>query len=124
MPLLAARPPGAGAPQAAGRMERLTYRLKKADRKGNTVRAFTGGAVDARQQPDSSARPPDEEVPGILAGGARDRKLAVPKATDRKRARAHPERVMPTASPVKWAELLKRERLGLDARNAPSAAEG
>ena len=55
---------------------------------------------------------------GILAGGARDRKRVVPKATHRKRAHAHPDRVTPTASPVKWADLLNRV-WGVDALECP-----
>ncbi len=42
----------------------------------------------------------------------------VPKATHRKRAHAHPDHVTPTASPVKWAELLKRV-WGIDALKCP-----
>ena len=51
--------------------------------------AFSNGAAGAAVQPDSSARASNAGVFGILAGGSKDRKLVVPKATHRKRAHAH-----------------------------------
>ena len=54
----------------------------------------------------------------LIPTGSKDRKLVVPKATHRKRAHAHPDHVTPTASPVKWAELLKRV-WGIDALKCP-----
>jgi hypothetical protein len=97
----------------------LTYRLKKPDRKGNTVLVLSPVELLMRV---SSLIPapghPTRRYLGILAGGAKDRKRVVPKGTHRKRAHAHPDRVAPTASPVKWAELLKRV-WGLDALECP-----
>jgi hypothetical protein len=97
----------------------LTYRLKKPDRKGNTVLVLSPVELLMRV---SSLIPapghPTRKYLGILAGGAKDRKRVVPKATHRKRAHAHPNRVARTASPVKWAELLKRV-WGIDALECP-----
>ncbi len=98
----------------------LTYRLKKPDRRGNTVLVLSPNELLARL---CSLIPapghPTRKYFGILAGGAKDRRLVVPKATHRKRGHAHPEQTTtPTASPVKWAELLKRV-WGLDALECP-----
>jgi len=97
----------------------LTYRLKKPDRKGNTVMVLSPSELLMRL---CSLIPapghPTRKYFGILAGAAKDRKLVVPKPTHRKRAHAHPDRVAPTASPVKWAELLKRV-WGIDALECP-----
>ena len=99
----------------------LSYRLKKPDRRGNTVLVLSPQELLARL---CSLIPapghPTRKYFGILAGGAKDRKRVVPKPTHRKRGHAHPEQptTTPTASPVKWAELLKRV-WGLDALECP-----
>ena len=93
----------------------LTCRLKKPDRRGNTVLVLAPHDLLARL---CSLIPapghPTRKYFGVLAGGARNRKLVVPKPTHRKRGHAHPQQPTPTASPVKWAELLRRV-WGLDA---------
>jgi hypothetical protein len=97
----------------------LTYRLKEPDRRGNTVMVLAPQELLMRL---CSLIPapghPTRKYFGILAGAAKDRKLVVPKPTHRKRAHAHPDRVTPTASPVKWADLLKRV-WGIDALSCP-----
>ncbi len=81
----------------------LTYRLKKADRKGNTVLVLSPTELLARL---CSLLPtpghPTRKYSGILAGGSKDRELVVPKATHSKRAHTHLDHVTPTASPVTW----------------------
>ncbi len=57
---------------------------------------------------------PSRKYFGILGGGAKDRSTVVSTATRRKLGYARPKRVEPVASPVKWAELLRRV-WGLDA---------
>ena len=67
----------------------LSYRLKKADRRGNTVMVMAPQELLMRL---CSLIPapghPTRKYFGILAGAAKERKLVVPKPTHRKRARA------------------------------------
>jgi hypothetical protein len=97
----------------------LTYRLKKPDRKGNTVLVLTPVELMMRL---TSLIPapghPTRKYFGILAGGAKDRKNVVPQATHRKRGHSHPDKIGPVQSPVKWADLLKRI-WGMDALECP-----
>ena len=88
----------------------LTYRMKKADRRGNTMLVLSPLELMMRL---SSLIPapghPARKYFGILAGGAKDRAKVVPAPTVGKRR--HCDNGKPraqTASPVKWADLLKR----------------
>ena len=64
---------------------------------------------------------PAQKYFGILAAGSRKRARVVPRPTQRRGRRAHAHgdaAPKPVASPVKWAELLKRV-WGMDALRCP-----
>ena len=100
-------------PMSLGRLKQredglLTYRMKKPDRRGNTVMVLTPVQLMMRL---ASLIPlphhPTRKYFGILAAGAKQRPLVVPKPTVRKSAHCAKDG-KPHASVVKWAELLKR----------------
>jgi len=100
----------------------LTYRMKKPDRRGNTLLVMTPLELLMRLSSLIPApRHPTRKFFGILASGAKDRRRVVPKPTQRREKHAHPETGTPgppVASPVKWADLLRRV-WGLDALDCP-----
>ncbi len=109
-------------PLTLGRLQQrddgmLTYRMKKADRRGNTVLVLTPMQLMMRLCSLIPApRHPTRRCFGIIAPGAKDRKRVVPRPTARKKARCSDDDKPrpPVQSPVKWSELLRRV-WGLDA---------
>jgi len=103
-------------PLALGRLKQradgmLTYRLKKPDKRGNTLVVMT--PVELLMRLASLIPAPrfaTRRYFGVLAAGARLRKLVVPRPTQRKNQHcADPDVTRPPVqSPVKWADLLKR----------------
>ena len=107
-------------PLALGRLKlredgKLTYRMKKADRRGNTVMVLTPRQLLARL---CSLIPapgvPTRKYFGVLCGAAKERKHIVPQPTARKGKHCGDDEKPPVQSPVKWHELLRRV-WGLDA---------
>jgi hypothetical protein len=96
----------------------LTYRLKRPDRRGNTVLVLSADHLLMRLSSLIPApRSPMRTSFGVVAAGSRLRKRVVPKPTFR-RGTQHGCAPAATQSPVKWAELLKRV-WGLDALACP-----
>ena len=96
----------------------LTYRLKRPDRRGNTVLVLSPEQLLMRL---CSLIPapgtPMRMYFGVLAAGAKWRRRVVPNPTHR-RGTKHGDKPAPVQSPVKWADLLKRV-WGMDALACP-----
>jgi hypothetical protein len=96
----------------------LTYRLKRPDRRGNTVLVLSPDPLLMRL---ASLIPapgtPMRTSFGVLAAGSKLRRRVVPRPTHR-RGTQHGCAPAPTQSAVKWAELLKRV-WGVDALACP-----
>jgi hypothetical protein len=96
----------------------LTYRLKRPDRRGNTVLVLPPEQLLMRL---ASLIPapgtPMRTYFGVVAAGSKMRRPVVPNPTHR-RGTLHGCAPAPVQSPVKWAELLKRV-WGMDALACP-----
>ena len=87
----------------------LTYRLKKPDRRGNTVLVLSPVELLARL---ASLIPaptlPTRRYFGLLAPGAKARASVVPKPTPTQHSHAPLSPPRPTPHRVPWAQLLQR----------------